>query len=468
MTTTPAHENSASRDSIQDRITQYAGDLDYAHIPADVRHAAKTRLIDTLGVLIGGYDGAPCRIARDLAAQMPNAAGATIIGTALKTTPDMAAFVNATTARYAELTDTYHWPGSAYGHPSDIVMPVLAAAEVAKAGGRELITAIVLAYEIFCRLSDGFHNKGFDPLNFACIATAAAAARLFGLTAEQRAHAIAMAAVPNIMLKQVRVDHLTMFKVAASGQAGRSGVFAAMLARAGMEGPHLPFEGRAGWCENIARERFSLETMGDADTPYKILATRFKTRPCAGNTISSVLAAEKITSLKNPGDVERISVEVYKRAKIASGSDAHFWNPDSPGTADHSIPYLVAVALLEGTITPRSFDSEHLRNTAVRGLMARLEVIENEDYTRAYEQLPQAHYTRVTVFMQDGTQCVGQSGGGADDLAADKTDAQIAGKFSSLVKPALGEDGVARALDQLWRLEDMQNVAHIVPLFTFA
>jgi 2-methylcitrate dehydratase len=277
-----------------------------------------------------------------------------------------------------------------------------------------------------------------------------------------------MAAVPNIMLKQVRVDHLTMFKVAASGQAGRSGVFAAMLARAGMEGPHLPFEGRAGWCEHGARERLSLDALGNAETPFKILATRFKTRPCAGNTISSVLAAEKIAPLQNSGDVDRISVEVYKRAKIASGSDAHFWNPDSPGTADHSIPYLVAVALLDGTITPRSFDNAHLHNTAVRSLMTKLEVVENADFTRAYEQLPQAHYTRVTVLMRDGSKSVGQSGGGADDLAADKTDAQIAAKFSSLVKPALGDDGAARALDQLWRLETMQNVTCIAPLFVVA
>jgi 2-methylcitrate dehydratase len=163
MKTTQVHAHAVSRDNLQERIAQYAGDLDYEHIPADVRHAAITRLIDTLGVLIGGYDGAPCRIARDLAAQMPNTAGASIIGTAFKSTPDMAAFVNATTARYAELTDTYHWPGSAYGHPSDVIMPVLAAAEHASCDGRELITAIVLAYEIFCRLSDGFHNKGFDP-----------------------------------------------------------------------------------------------------------------------------------------------------------------------------------------------------------------------------------------------------------------------------------------------------------------
>src|SRR2546423_1623264 len=105
-------------DTIQQRLTSYAYDLTYDSLPPEVVHAAKVRVIDTLGVLIGGFFGEPCRIARQLAARTPNPHGATVIGTRMKTTPDIAAFVNAVTACYPVLTDSYHWPGGFQGHPS--------------------------------------------------------------------------------------------------------------------------------------------------------------------------------------------------------------------------------------------------------------------------------------------------------------------------------------------------------------
>src|SRR5262245_56029968 len=111
-------------DGFQQRLTDYACGLTYASLPREVVHAAKARIIDALGALIGGFFGEPCRITRNLAARTPNADGATILGTRMKTTPDLAAFVNATTARYVEMTDSYHAPGSYNGHGSDTVMPV--------------------------------------------------------------------------------------------------------------------------------------------------------------------------------------------------------------------------------------------------------------------------------------------------------------------------------------------------------
>src|SRR6202030_3988115 len=121
--------------SIQQRLTDYACGLNYDALSPEAIHAARVRIIDTLGALIGGFFGEPCQIARNLAAQMPDPDGATVIGTRMKTTPDMAAFVNGTTARYAEMNDSYHWPGTAHGHASDAITPILAAVEHAHVGG---------------------------------------------------------------------------------------------------------------------------------------------------------------------------------------------------------------------------------------------------------------------------------------------------------------------------------------------
>ena len=447
-------------DSIQQRITDFAYGLDYQALPPEVINATKARIIDTLGALIGGFFGESCRIARNLAAQMPNPNGATVIGTRIKTAPDMAAFANAIAACHADITDSYHWPGSAHGHPSNLLTPVLAAAEHAQRSGREFITSVVIGYEIYLRFSDVFHNPGFDNGNFTCIGIAAAAGKLLGLSPAQLSHCISMAAVPNVMLKQAKTG---MFYTARAGQAGRAGVFAALLARAGMEGPHLPFEGKAGWCDHVAGERFPLNTWGGNGTRFKILDTQIKNRPSVGNMIPSILAAEKLAPLRNFKEVRQVTVEVYEYAQMEyEGSGKH---ADSRLSAYYCIPYLVAAALMDGTVTLRSYNNAHLQNPELRALMQKIKVVENKEFTKAYDQQPQAHRTRVTVVTSSGERLVAEAGGDQDDLAAPKSDAQIAEKFRGLTEDVLGAKQVNTILDRLWHLEDLENVAGIPPAF---
>ena len=452
-------------DSIQQRLTSYACGLKYEDIPADVVHTAKVRVIDTLGALMAGFFGEPCFIARNVAAEMPDPNGATVIGTRMKTTPDMAAFVNATTSRYAEINDNYHWPGSFHGHASDTVTPVLAVAELTQAGGRDFITGVILAYEVYLRFSDVFNNQGFDISNFCCLSTAMAGGKLLGLTPEQLSHAISMAVVPNVSLKQVRIGHQSMFKAAATGQAGRAGVFAALLAQAGMEGPHLPFEGKAGWCDHVARKRFTLDTMGGNGTRFKIMDTQIKMRSSMGNTIPCILAAEKIAPIKSGKDIKKITVEIYEYARAEGAGGQHHWNPETRETADHSIPYITAVTLLDGTVTPRSFNDAHLWNPELRELLPKIEVVENPEFTKAFDRVPVQHRARVTVETQSGEKLVGETGGDPDDPAMPKSDAQIEGKFRGLTEDYLGSKRVTAILDRLWHLEDMKSVASIPSLF---
>src|SRR5262249_35696749 len=157
-------------DSIQERLTSYACGLNYEGLSPEAIHDAKLRLIDTLGVLVSAFFSKPARISRSVAADMPDEHGATVIGTRMKVMAEMAAFANANTARYPELTDSYHWPGSYGGHPSDLILPVLAGAEYAGASGRDLITSIVLGYEVYLRINDVYENMGFDQTMFCCLA----------------------------------------------------------------------------------------------------------------------------------------------------------------------------------------------------------------------------------------------------------------------------------------------------------
>ncbi len=448
-------------DSIQQCLAHYACDLRYDDITAEAKHAAKVRVIDTLGALFAGFFAEPCRISRNLAARMPDPAGATIIGTRMKTAPDLAAFVNGITARYIELTDNYQKAGSFGGHPSDVITPLLGVAEFAHASGRDLITSVLIAYETYTRLSDGFDNMGFDHATFNCLGVAMGAGKLLGLSVEQLSHCIAMAIVPNNILRQVRTGHMSMFKATASGQAARAGVYAALLARAGMEGPPLPFEGKAGWCDHVARKRFDLDIMRNSK-PCKILDTSIKLRPCGGLSISSVLAAEKVAPLRS-ASVKRVVVEVYKHAWERAGSGEHRWNPDSRETADHSIPYLVAATLMDGTVNTRTFDDAHLWNPELRAVMKKIEVIEDAEFTNAFERLPQQHRTRVTVVTSNDERLVGESGGEENDLATQKSAAQIVEKFRGLTEDTLGSARVTALLERLWHLDEIQDMAELPP-----
>ena len=454
-------------DGIQRRIADYANALSYAELTAETIQAAKVRVIDTLGSLIGGFDGEPCRIARRMAARLADPEGATIVGTASKTTPEMAAFANATAARYVEMNDVYHWPGSAGGHPSDVVMPILATAEHTRASGTDFIAAVVLGYEIYLRLSDAISGSAFDCANFACIGAAAASGRLMGLSTDQLAHAVSMAAVPNNILKRVRTGHLSMWKAVAAGHAGKEAVFAALLAREGMDAPSLPFEGKEGWADHVAGKRFSLDVMGGSvgcrSVEFKILDTLIKPRSSCATTISSILAAEKAAPsvMRRLAEVERVTVETYERAKTGMGTGEHHWNPDSRETADHSIPYVVAAALVDGTVTPRQFDDAHLRNPELRALLAKIEVVSNDEFTRAYEKLPVEHRTRVHVALRGGERITGEAGGDQGDLSERKSDAQISAKFRGLTEEFLGAARANAMLERLWTLDTLRDVAPV-------
>ena len=449
-------------DAIQERLTDYALSFNYDQLPPPVIHAAKMRVIDTLGALFGGFFAEPSVLSRNLAIPVADGMGSTVIGTGKKTTADLAAFINDTTARSIEMNDSYHWPNSSDGHPSDVILPILGVAEQAGSSGRDFIASVVLAYEVFCRVSNEVHRSGFDATTFACLATAVAAGKLWGLNREQLSHCIAMSVVPNNMLKQARKDSITMFKSSASGHVARAGVFAAQLAKLGMEGPHLPFEGKAGWCNHVAGKRFSLETMGGAATSFKIMDTIIKQRATCGTAMSSVLAAEKIAPL-NPDEVERVVVEVYMDAKVRMGTGEHRWNPQTRESADHSVPFNVAVALVEGTVTTASFDDAHVWNPQLRALMQKVEVVARNDFTLAYGKLPVEHHARVIVYTHDGRQLVGATGGGLNDLAAPRSDDEIEKKFRLLSADFLGARRVDAILQRLWRLDEMDNVAAIPP-----
>src|SRR5262249_2715678 len=226
---------------LADRLAAYAHGLRYEDLDGATIERVKTHVIDTIGCGVGALDEKPVRICREVALSVTGPAS--VIGTNRRTTADLAAFANGAAFRYLDFNDTY--VGRFAVHPSDDIAPCLAVAEAERASIRELITAIVIAYEVNCRLADAFDisARGWDPPVFGLPAVGVAAGRLMKLDQEQLTQAVNLAINDHIPMGQTRVGALSDWKGLAAAEAGRNAVFAARLARAGLTGPAPIFEG---------------------------------------------------------------------------------------------------------------------------------------------------------------------------------------------------------------------------------
>ncbi len=444
-------------------LSAYAASLDYRDLPPDTLHEARRRILDSVGCALGGFTAEPCRIARDLAPALEGQGAARILGTGKAATPDMAAFANTAMIRYLDCNDSFVSPGG--GHPSDMLPAVLAAAEVAGASGREVITALVLAYEIYGQFAARFatREKGWDQGLFIGPASACAAGKVMGLPEEQLAHAISMTAVSQAPLGQTRVGELSMWKGCATAMAVRNGVFAALLARGGLEGPPEPFEGRYGLFEQVTGE-LRLDGFGDAGAgvPFKLTDTSIKYFPVQIHTQAGAAMALELRDEFKLDDLERIRIETYGVAVRNAAGEPEKWDPSTRETADHSLPYVVAVALTDGAVTPASFNEKRIRDPLLRPLMRKVEVSEDPEATRDY---PAQQRARMEITLQSGRRLTRSEDYPKGHSRNPLTDSELEQKFLGLTAGVLSAQRQAALLERLWRFDELENP---YPLFEAA
>src|ERR1700749_752658 len=249
MTKTLAHQ-----------LADFGCSLNFEDLSKDTVHEVKRRVIDSIGCALGAWHEEPCTVARKVASDFSAKNGGTIIGTSHKAPPDWAAFATGCCIRYFDYNDTYLSKEPA--HPSDNLAAALAVAESVGANGRELITAIAIAYEVQCRLCDAasIRARGWDHVTYGTFSTALASSYLMKLDPEKTRHAVNIAGVACAALRQARVGELSHWKGVAFADAARRGVYSALLARAGMTGPAPIFEGQMGFEKELG---VSLGNMGE-------------------------------------------------------------------------------------------------------------------------------------------------------------------------------------------------------------
>ena len=385
-------------------ISEYAAGPDAARIPSRASQAMRNRLVDAVGCALGALDAPPCVAARSIASTATASPGASVIGLAEPSTPELAAFANGCLVRYLDFNDTYHTEGG--GHPSDVVGAVLAAAEISGRSGPDVLAGLHVAYEVFAALADAvpMRDRGWDYGAFLAIATAAGAGRVLGLDAERLSNAVSLAVTPNMPLFVTRTGELSNWKGCASAYAAMAALFASRLAAAGVTGPPRPFEGKFGLWEQATRP-FDLGGLGSpVNGLCAVERTSCKLNP---SDFETQIPAEVFGGLHGqgvrPDDIEAIDVSTYYVAwdLIGGGQGDHHekWDPQRRETADHSLPYVIAVALADGRVTKASFSPDRVSDPALRPLMARMTVVEDPEITRTWTSKPAYDFT---VSLRDG------------------------------------------------------------------
>ena len=450
--------------TIVEQIADYAANLRYEDLPPEVIKTAKRVIIDSIGCALGGYGSAPEKIARDLADMTSSKQPATVMVSGLKTSPDLATFANGVMIRFLDYNDGYTSTGES-GHPSDSIAAVLTAAEINKRSGKDVITATVLAYEMFCRICDTVDLKplGYDHVTVGGMASTAAAAWLFGFKGKQFEHCMQLGIAPNNALYQTRIGNVSMWKGCAYANASRNAVFAAMLAARGMTGPSPIFEGVGGYFKAVARKTLTLDTFGGVNgAPFKIMECLIKRFPLGQYSQTVVEAAlqmrEKVAS---PDDIAEIHIETVTTAIVLMADTPEKWEPPNRETADHSMPYTVAVALIHGDVQEEHFDDAHVFDPAIRALTRKITCKASAEADKHMPHAMRCYFKLVTKSGETFSTVVDHHKGHWKNPMAD---ADIEKKFRTLANKVLPDAKSDALLSCLRKLEDLADAGEMLRL----
>lgn len=381
-------------DKTTERLADFAVNTEFSLLSAETVHACKLRLIDTFASALAAYDEPLSRSARTLARRYSRCGEAGIWGSRLQTTVEEAAFANGVMLRYLDISDTYQ--SKSAGHPSDMLSGILAVADHLRADGPSVINATVLAYDVYCSFADSvdISSKGWDQPVYGILGCVAGVGRLMGLSREQMANAVSLALTPNMAMSQARRGDLSSWKGCAGPNASRNAVFAAMLAQQGFTGPAEAFEGEAGLWNVVGKFDWTLPS----GKSHLIEHTHIKTLPICYHGQSVVLCALDLRERVRVQDITDIHIETYGAAVRMMG-DATRWAPTTRETADHSMPYVVSMALLDGKVTGQSFAPERLTDPVVRELMRKVKVSESAELSAQY---PEGAPSRLILHTASG------------------------------------------------------------------
>jgi len=443
------------------KMAQWAIALRYEQLPAKTIHEVKRRVVDSIATTLGAYDSHPAKIVREKAMAVSDPkAKATVWGTPHRTLPELAAFANGAMVRYLDYNDTYLSLEPA--HPSDNLSAAVAVTQDTGKTGRDLILAAVIGYEIQCRLCDAASLRagGWDHVTYGALSTALLAAKLWDLSEDQMEHAVGLAGVCNITTRQTRTGQISDWKACAFSNAARNGVFAADLARRGLTGPNEIFEGPKGLMKQLNIPGVRNLILG-RDGDFMIDRTYIKYWPAEYHSQSAIDACLQLRPKLAGKKIDLIDIKSFEAAVSIIGSELEKLRPNSRETADHSMFYCCAAALVDGDVTLATFDEDRLTDPKLLDLIDRLKIVEDPKLNEGY---PEGIPNDITISCADGTRLNKRVDFPRGHARNPMTDEEVVAKFHRMAQGIVSDRTAATILDHAWNLDKLSDVT---PLFAF-
>ena len=389
------------RGTLAGRLAEFIIAMDAKSLPPAAVERGTYHVLDLLAVGLAGGTAASSQPMLRLAKETAGKPEATVFGVGRIAAAGDAALANGTLAHALELDDD-HRTGTV--HPGAVVVPAaLAACEAVGASGLTLVRAVVLGYEVMCRVGEAFGGRqfyaGFHPTGTCGVFGAAVAAGVaFGLDEDALVRAIGIAGTQASGLAEWRTDG-SWIKRLHPGRAAQSGVLAARLARHGFTGPATILEGASGFLQAFSYQGY-VETEAitrGLGSELRALATAFKPYPCCRFSHGAVdLALGLYRDGIRPSTVRSAHLRIYKTDIL---NYAH--RPATPVDAQFCLPFLAAVALVRGRVGLADLTEASIHDVEVLALSDRITIEEDPGFTTQY---PQRYPTELTVVTVDGTE----------------------------------------------------------------
>jgi len=444
-------------ETISRQIARFAVNLKYDDLPAEVVHGVKRFLYDSIGCAYGGYHTKDVRIMRDIYAEMGGKAAATLFCWKDKIPAVNAALVNSLMIRALDFNDIY-WKEDP-SHPSDLIPAALAAGELVDAPMKDVITAIVLAYEFEMRLCEfavpGIRERKWHHATLTQFVSPVAAGKLLGLSEDQMVNAIGISGSHSHTIGCPTAGKLTMMKNTVDPMAVQAGFFAALMAQKGYSGTEAVFEGKEGLMD-VYGEGWNtgklLDGMGES---FKILDCSMKAFPTEALTHTHLSATLKVVTENDiqPEDIDEVTVTTIARACDIL-FDPHKYEPETRETADHSLPYCIARALLDREITTRSFDDDRIKDPRLKEVIHKIKGEASEEFEKMF---PAKQPSRVTIRIRDGKEYSVYLEYPKGDPREPMTMADLETKFNSLSDGLLSKERQQAVRDMVFSCETIDS-----------
>jgi len=459
--------------SVAREMVGYATSLKFRDLPTDVIHQTKRVVLDTLGCAMGGYDSETRRAMEEYVKESGHPGESTVWGSGLNTSCLSATLANGAMVRYLDYNDTaFILQGETYRtgyHPSEIIPPIFALGERQHLPGKDIITAIVLGYDLSLAFLEGVTGPGMEKRGWNGDTRGAyiiplIAGKLLGLNESQMENAVGIAGSCHAVLGilDTPAEEYTMTKNIRFPMMSYAGMMATLLAQKGFTGPTTIIEGHDGFVETIMGGEYDLNRIVPQKGKFAIRETCIKSIIADFSSHGHLTATLKLVREHDikPEDVAEIRIITSKRCAEHTGDPAKKY-PRNKETADHSSYYLTAIAIIDRQIGPDQFSPEKFQDHRVRELIDK--VILRGDSN--LDKVRPAGISEITTAQGATYQCrIDFPRGHARNPM---TDEEIVGKFKSMASKHMNDRQMGEIIDTVFELDKLSDIGKLNRLLVF-